>query len=71
MNAKSSTKPEAGPDGFVFPPLWLHTVLAPGLAARHVELELLRLCSLEAGSAELMPCTYHSGLDSPSGSKKS
>ena len=29
-------------------------LLAPGLAARHVELELLRLCSLEAGSAELM-----------------
>ncbi len=29
-------------------------LLAPGLAARHIELELLRLCSLKAGKAELM-----------------
>ena len=36
MNAKNSTKPETGPDGFVFPPLWPHTVLAPGLAGAAV-----------------------------------
>ena len=36
MNAKNSTKPETGPDGFIFPPLWPHTVLAPGLAGAAV-----------------------------------
>jgi signal transduction histidine kinase len=41
MNAKSSTKPEAGSDGFVFPPLWPHTVLAPGLAGAAVLATLL------------------------------
>ncbi|WP_300160572.1 ATP-binding protein [Solidesulfovibrio sp.] len=41
MNAKNSTKPEAGPEGFAFPPLWPHTVLAPGLAGAAVLATLL------------------------------
>ncbi|WP_428560519.1 MAG: sensor histidine kinase [Solidesulfovibrio sp. DCME] len=42
MSAKNSTKPDpARPDGFVFPPLWPHTVLAPGLAGAAVLATLL------------------------------